>query len=118
MKTTIASWSEVAGSYNLDFGKAALRQNPQRVRPRGFWGDIVDVGKDALEAAQGNADISKSVNFDVDVGKSGQKTNIYTDSKSRFSIDCIDCYITGSWQVQGHIEVRTCTYGYGALVFG
>ena len=42
----------------------------------------------------------------MDVGQSGQKTNIYTDDKGRFSIDCIDCYITGSWQVQGHITVE------------
>ncbi|KAL8699978.1 MAG: hypothetical protein Q9201_005702 [Fulgogasparrea decipioides] len=109
MKTTIAQWSEVAGSYDLDFGKAALRQTPHRLRPRGFWGDIVDIGKDALEAAQGNADLSKSVNFAVNVGESGQKTNIYSDSKGRFSIDCIDCYITGSWGVQGHIVVQGFT---------
>lgn len=107
MATSITQWSEVAGTYDLDFGQAAIRQPPQRVRPRGFWGDIVNVGKGALEAAQGNADLSKSVNFAVAVGQPGQKTNIYTDDKGRFSIDCIDCYITGSWQVQGHIVVRT-----------
>lgn len=54
---------------------------------------------------EGNADLSRSVTFDVNVGQAGQKTNIYTDDKGRFSIDCIDCYITGSWQVQGHIKV-------------
>lgn len=73
--------------------------------PRGFWGDIVNVGKDALDAAQGDFDITKDVTFGVNVGQAGQKTNIYTDSKGRFSIDCVDCYITGSWQVQGHIVV-------------
>lgn len=109
MKTTIAAWSEVAGSYDLDFGKAALHQPAQRLKSRGFWGDIVNVGKGALEAAQGDANIPMSVNFGVNVGQSGQKTNIYTDSKSRFSIDCIDCYITGSWQVAGHVVVRVET---------
>ncbi|KAL8722267.1 MAG: hypothetical protein Q9225_001214 [Loekoesia sp. 1 TL-2023] len=67
MKTTIAEWSEVAGSYDLDFGKAALHQPARRLKSRGFWGDIVDVGKDALEAAQGNADIPTSVDFGVNV---------------------------------------------------
>ena len=105
MKTQLTQWSEVAGSYDLDFGKAIPKTSPKRLKPRGFWGHIVNVGKDALEAAQGNAELSKSVNFDVDVGKSGEKSNIYTDDKGRFSIDCIDCYITGSWQVQGHITV-------------
>lgn len=105
MKTTIAQWSEAGGSFEFDFGKAAMRQNPQRLRPRGFWGDIVNVGKGVLDAAQGNADLSRNVNFAVNVGQSGQKTNIYSDSKGRFSIDCIDCYISGSWGVQGHIVV-------------
>ncbi|KAI4102079.1 MAG: hypothetical protein L6R37_004586 [Teloschistes peruensis] len=106
MATNITQWSEVAGTYDLDFGKVAVRQPSQKLRPRGFWGDIVNVGKGALEAAQGNADLSKSVNFAVAVGQPGQKTNIYTDDKGRFSIDCIDCYITGTWQVQGHIVVQ------------
>lgn len=105
MRTTITTWSEVAGSYALDFGKAALRQTTRRLRPRSFWGDIANVGKDALEAAQGNTNFSKSVNFAVNVGQPGQKTNLYTDSEGRFSIDCIDCYITGSWGLQGHLAV-------------
>lgn len=105
MRTTIAAWSEVAGSYELDFGKAALHHTTQRLRPRSFWGDIINVGKDALEAAQGNADLSKSVNFAVNLGQPGQKTSIYSDSEGRFSIDCIDCYITGSWGIQGHLVV-------------
>ncbi|KAL9024350.1 MAG: hypothetical protein Q9196_006579, partial [Gyalolechia fulgens] len=105
MKTTIAAWSEVAGTYDLDFGKAALNQAQQRLKPRGFWGDIGDIGKTVLEGAQGNADVDKSVTFNVDVGEAGKKTNIYTDPKNRFSIDCVDCYVTGSWQVEGHIVV-------------
>ncbi|KAL8797919.1 MAG: hypothetical protein Q9182_007116 [Xanthomendoza sp. 2 TL-2023] len=78
----------------------------KKLRPRGFWGDIANVGKDVLDAAQGDFDETKSVTFGVNVGKSGEKTNIYTDDKGRFSIDCIDCYVAGSWQVQGHIVVE------------
>ena len=106
MKTQVTQWSEVASSYDLDFGQTVGHSSSKMLKPRGFWGDIANIGKGALDAAQGNADISKSVTFDVDVGKSGDKTNIYTDDKGRFSIDCIDCYITGSWQVQGHISVK------------
>lgn len=105
MKTTLSTWSEAGGSYDLDFGKAALRPSTQRLGPRGFWGDIANAGKDVLEAAQGNADLNKIVHFAVNVGTPGQKTNIYSDSKGRFSIDCIDCYISGSWGVQGHLVV-------------
>ena len=106
MATKATEWSEVAGSYDLDFGKAIPHKPSPNLKPRGFWGDIVNVGEGALDAVQGNTDISKSVTFDVDVGNSGQKTNIYTDNKGRFSIDCVDCYITGSWQVQGHLTVE------------
>ncbi|KAL8952231.1 MAG: hypothetical protein Q9222_001845 [Ikaeria aurantiellina] len=106
MTTSVTRWSEVGGTYDLDFGKATPQPSTGRFKPRGFWGDIVDVGKTVLEAAQGDADVSKSMTFDVNVGTPGQKTNIYTDEKGRFSIDCVDCYIKGSWHVQGHITVR------------
>lgn len=106
MKTKVTEWSEVAGSYDLDFGKAIPHKPSPNLKPRGFWGDIANVGEGALDALQGTTDISRSVTFDVDVGKSGEKTNIYTDNKGRFSIDCVDCYITGSWQVQGHLTVE------------
>ena len=102
----MSKWSEVAASFDLDYGKAILQASSKKVKPRGFFGDIANVGKGALEAAQGNTDLSRSVQFDVNVGKPGQRTNIYTDAKGRFSIDCIDWYITGSWQVQGHVAVH------------
>ena len=105
MTTKVAQWSEVAGSYDLDFGKAIPRIPGQKLRTRGFWGDIVDVGKGAVKAAQGDFDLDKDVTFNVAVGQPGKKTNIYTDTKGRFSIDCIDCYVTGSWLVQGHLKV-------------
>ena len=106
MTTKVAQWSEVAGSYDLDFGEAMSRNADQKLKPRGFWGDIVDVGKGALDAAQGDASLDRDVTFNVAVGQPGQKTNIYTDNKGRFSIDCIDCYITGNWLVHGHLKVE------------
>lgn len=105
MKSTVAQWPDVAGSYAIDFGNAALRQPSQRMRPRGFWGDITNVGKDVVEAVQGDFDESRSVTFNVKAGESGKKSTILKDPKGRLTIDCIDCYITGSWQLQGHIVV-------------
>ncbi|KAL8646780.1 MAG: hypothetical protein Q9210_005935 [Variospora velana] len=105
MKSTVAEWSDIAGSYAIDFGNAALRQASQRMRPRGFWGDITDVGKDVVEAVQGDFDESRSVTFSVNAGESGKKSTILKDPKGRLTIDCIDCYVTGSWQLQGHIVV-------------
>ena len=99
-------WSEVAGTYDLDFGQAVLNQNRPQVKPRGFWGDITDVGKDVLNAAQGNFEQSPSVSIPMSVGHQGQKTNIYTDDKGRLTLDCIDCFITGSFQITGHISVQ------------
>ncbi|KAL8925993.1 MAG: hypothetical protein Q9172_001996 [Xanthocarpia lactea] len=103
MRTKVTDWSEVGGSYDLDFGR--MIPQARKLKPRGFWGDIVDVGKDVLDAAQGDFDDTKSVSFGVNVGTPGKKTNIYTDQQGRFSIDCVDCYVTGTWQVQGRIVV-------------
>lgn len=102
----IAQWSDIGGTYDLDFGQAIPYQNPQRLKQRGLWGDITNIGKDVLDAAQGNADLSKSVTFPVSVGHEGQKTNIYTDNKGRLTLDCINCFVSGSFQVTGHISVH------------
>ena len=76
-----APWSDVAGTYDLDFGQAIPYQKPQRVKERGFWGDIENVGKDVLDAATGSVDLSKTVNFPMDIGHQGQRTNIFTDDE-------------------------------------
>ncbi|CAO1604866.1 hypothetical protein XANCAGTX0491_008407 [Xanthoria calcicola] len=103
MQTSVTEWSEVAGSYDLDFGRIIPQAN--KLKPRGFWGDITNVGKDVLDAATGKFDDTKSVTFGVNVGSPGQKTEIYKDQKGRFSLDCVDCYVSGNWQVQGRIVV-------------
>lgn len=74
-------WSDVAGTYDLDFGQAIYYQSPQSIKGRGFWGDIENVGKDVLDAATGNADLSKTVDFPLNIGQQGQRTNIFTDDK-------------------------------------
>ena len=110
MVTTIAPWSEVAGTYDIDFGQA-IPFNKPTVRPRGFFGDVVNIGKDVLNAAQGNLDTPlASLNFNVNVGSPGQKTQIYKNEGGSFEIDCVDCYVTGSWHVDGHISVSPLTF--------
>ena len=76
-----APWSSVAGTYDLDFGQAIPYQKPQRFKERGFWGDIENVGKDVLNIATGSVDLSKTVNFPMDIGQQGQRTNIFTDEE-------------------------------------
>jgi len=100
-----APWSDVAGTYDLDFGQAMPYQKPPQLKQRGLWGDIMNVGKDVLNAAEGNADLSKSVTFDVSVGHQGQRTNIYTDDKGRLTLDCINCFVAGRFEVTGHLSV-------------
>ena len=101
-----APWSDVAGTYDLDFGRGVPFNSPQNLNQRRLWGDVVNVGKDVLNAAEGNAELSRSVNFDVSVGHQGQTTNIYTDDQGRLILDCINCFVTGSFQVTGHLSVH------------
>ena len=109
MTVIIASWSEVAGTYDIDFGHA-IPHHKSAVESRGFLGDVASIGKDVLDAAQGNLDQDLPVTFDVNVGSPGVRTKIYQNPKKSFEIDCIDCYIVGSWAVQGHIEVIPLTF--------
>ena len=108
MTTTPTSWSEVAGTYTLDFGQAIpYQQSPtiKNTKPRSFLGDLENIGKDVLNAAEGNFEQSLPMTFDVDVGKPGAKTQVYKSDGGVFELDCVDCYVTGSWSVHGHIKV-------------
>ena len=90
----VAAWSEVAGTYDLDFGKVyPSAPSARKLKERGLldWSE------------------NPKVTFPMTVGKEGERTNIYTDSKGRLTLDCINCYITGSFQVTGHLEVHVLT---------
>ena len=100
----MASWSEVAGTYDLDFGHAMPYQNPT-TRPRSFLGDVENIGKDVLNAAEGNFEGAPPKTFNVDVGSPGTRTQIYKSEGGVLEIDCVNCYITGSWNIQLHIKV-------------
>lgn len=76
-----APWSDVAGTYDMDFGQEIPYQNSQPSKKRGFWGDIENVGKDVLDTATGSIDLSKTVNFPMNIGQQGQQTNIFTDDE-------------------------------------
>ncbi|KAL8984678.1 MAG: hypothetical protein Q9177_004633 [Variospora cf. flavescens] len=116
-----ASWSDVAGTYDLDFGRAI--QPKKASRRRGLWDTITNAVSNTGDfIINGDADFSKSVNFPVNVGTPGVVTSVvnttlcvnnplvYTqppiDSPYRFSLHCLDCYITGSFQVTGHLSVK------------
>ena len=109
MTTTVVPWSEVAGTYDMDIGQGIPYQKPS-VNPRGFLGDIANIGKDVLDAAQGNLEKALPVSFNVNLGTPGAKSQIYKNQGGTFEVDCVDCYVTGRWDINGHIKVsrRTC----------
>ncbi|KAI4266566.1 MAG: hypothetical protein LQ337_008752, partial [Flavoplaca oasis] len=104
MRTSATDISEVIGSYDIDFGR--MTPKASKMKPRGFWGDIANIGKDVLDAATGDFDDTKSKTFGVNAGTPGQKSEIFKDPKGRFTLDCVDCFVSGNWQVEGHIVVN------------
>ena len=125
-----APWSEVAGTYDLDFGKALIANNGQS--RRNLFDDIgdglEDIGQDVTNGIKkggeaiangaqdvagdfrklGNIDFAKSVTFGVAVGQPNQVTNLLDQPSAK--IDCLNCFVTGSFKVTGHLSVS-----YGCL---
>ncbi|KAL9026335.1 MAG: hypothetical protein Q9196_004985 [Gyalolechia fulgens] len=103
-------WSDIAGTYDLDFGRAIISsKNPQR---QGLSDKVTNIGTDITNflgdtddfMLNGDADFSKSIKFPVDVGTPGEVHPIV--SSTLFSLDCTDCYITGSFRVTGHLSIK------------
>ena len=115
-----APWSEVAGTYDLDFGKALKATTQARQRDLSDIGDgLKNIGQDIVHGAKQGADavangvediaskaaklFDTTVTFSVAVGQPNQSTNIFENSLLK--VDCLDCFITGSFQVTGHLSV-------------
>ncbi|CUS13506.1 unnamed protein product [Tuber aestivum] len=126
LKASPADWSDICGTFDLDFGTASLAPDAaQRLRARGLLDDILDgadniiddVGdgiKDGVNAIGdtfkkiGDANLDKTIVFDIGVGTEKKRTNIITDvlrSVPRLVVDCVDCFIAGKFKVAGKISV-------------
>lgn len=93
-----APFSDVASTYDLDFGHITPYQQTSRIKERGLLGAVSCV-------VTGSCDESRSVTFDVSAGTKGKVSNIYSDK--RLTLDCINCFTTGSFKLAGHISVYT-----------
>lgn len=78
-----APWSDIAGTYDLDFGQTSLYKQTSQLRKRFSLGDLGGgilgggLGNDLL----GNFDESKSVTFDISSGTKGKVSSIYSNSE-------------------------------------
>ncbi|MCJ1458011.1 hypothetical protein MMC28_008380 [Mycoblastus sanguinarius] len=90
-----APWTDIAGTYDLDFGQAIPYQQPGQNQKRCL-----------VDALCGDFSDSKSVTFNVDAGTPNQTTNIYTDSAGQMKLDCINCFVSGAFDVTGHFSTK------------
>lgn len=60
----------------------------------------------------GDFDYDKSSTFSIAVGQASQVTNIV--NQSFLSVDCVNCFVTGSFTLTGHVSVSSCLDDAGA----
>lgn len=78
-----APWSDIAGTYDLDFGQTSLYKPTSQLKKRFSFGELGSgllgggLGNDLL----GNFKESKSVTFDVSTGTKGQVSSIYSNNE-------------------------------------
>lgn len=106
MTARVAPWSEVAGTYTVDFGKVLTHNTTHKlIKERDVIKDITKTGTDLVNGAKkagtdavkgvvtgaesieeafkklGTADISKPITFSVGIGTPGLRTNIVTNAE-------------------------------------
>ena len=101
-----APWEEVASTYDIAFGKASPNVQ-SRLAARG-WDSIKDGFEKASNSIRdifnGSIHNNMSHSFPVDIGHPNKKENIY--STGAFNLDCVNCYVQGSFDVAGHLSVK------------
>lgn len=103
MRSKVAEWEEVAGTYELHLGQL---DQAQKLKARGFFEDLGHVLKGAYDAYNGkNVDWDGSKSIEINVGDKGKPQNIFRDDDGHFSLDCENCYINSKWKVYGYVRV-------------
>ena len=75
----MASWSEVASDFDIDFGKVVAKPvSRRRVKNRGIIKNIEDGFKSIGDKFDkiGTTDVTKTVAFPITVSEPGVKTNV------------------------------------------
>lgn len=97
-------WSDVAGTYDLEFGHLMPLQGSKQRKERGLF-----------DCTDGDCDLDGDFSFPFQIGKTGERTSIVDDkvkvnvgsyTVDRFILDCINCYMSGSFKVVGYLKVR------------
>ena len=96
----VAKFSEVAGTYDLDFGHTLTPEASSSPSRRDFLGDISNT-------IQKLGNLDKTETFSVAAGTPNTATNILDNSGVK--IDCVNCYTLGKVTLTGHISVSYIT---------
>ena len=84
-----APWSDVAGTYDMDFGKAIPFQRPGSLQSRGLWGDITNavkgVASDVSNVASDVGNDVKSVVSDVGSDVKSVASDVVSGAKTAAS---------------------------------
>ena len=113
-----APWSDITGTYDLNWGQATPSQH-RRLSRRDWWDDVKQGLEDAYKATEGAVtdvvdkitgagtfDQTKAYDFPVIAGSGTARTNIFSDPGGRLKLDCIDCLVFGNFKVTGHAKVN------------
>ena len=119
----LTKFSEVAGTYDLDFGHTLSSKASSSPSRRGFIDDATKaIGKAAGDVSStidkaindfkhlGNFNLDKTETFSVAAGTPNTATNIL--DKSGVKIDCVNCYTLGKVTLTGHVSV---SYGFAQI---
>ncbi|MCJ1469640.1 hypothetical protein MMC07_008276, partial [Pseudocyphellaria aurata] len=78
-----ASWSDIADHFEMDFGHAVSRRLKRR-----------------------DGDKTASSKFSLNVGFQNQVKTIFTGPLGNDKIDCLNCFVSGTFQLTGHVAVK------------
>ena len=110
-----ASWPSVAGTYDVQFGKAA-QNGSSDVQSRGLVGCAI----------HGDCSHTDKFTVPISLGKQNSPSTIYHADSGNFALDCTNCYVQGSFDVEGTVSVKdfkfsdvsltTTAHGFNAML--